>query len=179
MPALDRSYVVADSDVVPCARAAFVASHHTLRPWRGYTAYAAFGLVAAVLAGNPSLLIAIPGAVLVDAISRFRRVLHAVRTQEPVGTVVALGFGDHSFSFRTWTEAREVPYSAITRIVRSHGCVVICAMSHCVFWALPERMVPDEDVARMTAASRATRSDGSPRPGEPKVTGQRDLRGQE
>jgi hypothetical protein len=178
MPALDRSYVVPESDVVPCARAGLVAWHHTLRPWRGYAAYVAFGLVAAALAGNPWLLVAVPGAVLVDAISRCRRILHDVRTQEPVGTVVALGFGADSFAFRTWTEAREVPYSAITRIVRSHGCVVICALSHGVFWALPERMVPDDDVARMQAGSRGTRSDGSAGSQGPEVTARRRFGGQ-
>jgi predicted membrane protein len=167
MPALDRSYVVAESDVVPCARAGLVAWHRTLRPWRGYAAYVAFGVVAVALAGNPALLVAVPGAVLVDAISRYRRILHDVRTQEPVGTVVALGFGDGSFAFRTWTEAREVPYSAVTRIVRSHACVVICALSHHVFWALPERMVPDEAVARMEARSQG-----------PEVTGRRRVGGQ-
>jgi hypothetical protein len=115
--------------------------------------------------------VAVPGAVVVDAIALYRRIRYDVRTQEPVGTVVALGFGEDSFAFRTWTEGREVPYSAITRIVRSQGCVVICALSHRVFWALPERMVPAEAVSRMKAATRRARTDGSARAGGPELTG--------
>ncbi|MBB6627359.1 hypothetical protein H5V45_08505 [Nocardioides sp. KIGAM211] len=149
MVALDRSFVVDESQVWPSARASFVAWHHRSRPWRSYLLYVLAGLAGLTVVEPLWAAVGVLAAVGIDVVTRFQRILHAVRTQEPVGTTIALGFGDDAFAYRTWVEAREVPYAAVRRIVRVGDVVVIDALEAHIFWSLPAAVVTPADRAAM------------------------------
>lgn len=153
MVTLDRHFVVTDAHVGRATRAAFVAWHHMLRPWRRYAAFLIGGcLVAWVLASGTAALI-IPLTVIADVVVRYRAIAESTRTEEPVGTTIALGFGEDAFAYQTWTQSAEVPYSAVQKVVPSHGCLVIVALSEHVFWPLPADLVPREALSRMSRAA--------------------------
>ena len=150
MPVLDRSFVVSEPFVRQATRAAFVAWHHLPRPWRRYAGYALAGGAVTGATSNAIGLLLVPVVLAADVVTRYRATAHDSRTQEPVGTTIAIGFGDDAFAFQTWTQARAVPYAAVRKVVRSGGCVVIVALSERIFWPLPAELVPEDAIARMT-----------------------------
>ena len=150
MVALDRQFVVTQSHVERASKAAFVAWHHMARPWRRYGAYVLGGLIAVWFSGQGAAAVLIPMAIAADAVTRYRACVADTRTQEPVGTAIALGFGEDAFAYRTWTQSGQVPYSAVQKVIPSHGCLVIVALSEHVFWALPAELVPSEARLRMS-----------------------------
>jgi hypothetical protein len=151
--ALDREFVVTDDHVERATRAAFVAWHHKLRPWRRYAAYLLVGSVVAWALGDSTVAVMIPLAVIADGIMHFQKAAEDTRSQEPVGTTIALGFGEDAFAYRTWIQSGEVPYSAVERVVASNGCLVIDALSEQIFWALPSELVPRDALAHMSSAA--------------------------
>jgi len=153
MVTLDRHFVVTDAYVGRAARAAFVAWHHLARPWRRYGTYLVGGCIVAWVLASGTVALIIPVAVIADVVVRYRAIADDTRTQEPVGTTIALGFGEDAFAYQTWTQSAEVPYSAVQKVVPSHGCLVIVALSEHVFWALPSELIPREALSRMSRAA--------------------------
>lgn len=155
MTSLDREFVVTEVHVRRAPRAAFVARHHTPRPWAKYAGYVLVGSVLAWGLSESMIAALIPMAVIADAVTFFRKGAEDTRSQEPVGTTIALGFGDDAFVYRTWIRSGEVPYSAVTKVVASNGCTVIVALSQHIFWPLPSESVPPDALSRMSAAAEA------------------------
>jgi hypothetical protein len=150
MVTLDRHFVVTDTQVRRATRAAFIAWHHMPRPWRRYGTYVVGGLVVAWVSAGSTVLLVIPVVIIADVIVHYRATAHDTRTQEPVGTTIALGFGEDAFAYQTWTQSAEVPYSAVQKVISSNGCLVIVALSQHVFWALPSELIPPEAFSRMS-----------------------------
>lgn len=148
-PSLDREFVVTEDHVKRASRAAFIAWHHTPRQWTKYAAFVVGGALLAWILDEPKAAVLIPLAIGAEAVAFYQRGARDTRGQEPVGTSIALGFGPESFSFRTWVRSGEVPYAAVTKVMRTSGCTVIAALSEHIFWPLPEEIVPSEAVARM------------------------------
>lgn len=142
--------IVTDAQVRRASRAAFIAWHHMLRPWRRYAAYLLAGSAVAWALQDVTVTVMIPVAVLGDVYLHFRKTVEDTRTQEPVGTAISIGFGDEAFAYRTWVQSGEVPYTAVQKVVASTGCLVIVALSERIFWALPEEQVPPEALMRMS-----------------------------
>ena len=153
MVALDRAFVITDAQARRASRAAFVAWHHMLRPWRRYAAYLVIGSVLSWGRQDISLAALIPLAVIGDCYPHFRQMVEDTRNQIPVGTTIALGFGTEAFAYRTWIHSGEVPYTAVQKVVTSSGCVVIIALSERIFWPLPQAHVPAEALLHMSATS--------------------------
>ena len=153
MVSLDRHFVVTDAYVGRATRAAFVAWHHMSRPWRRYGTYLFGGCILAWVLASGAVVLVIPLAIVADVVVRYRAVAESIRMQEPVGTTIALGFGEDAFAYQTWTQSAEVPYSAVQKVVASHGCLVIVALSEHVFWALPSELIPREALSRMSRAA--------------------------
>ena len=154
MVALDRHFVVTDAHVGRATRAAFIAWHHMPRPWRRYGAYLLLGVVAAWVLADRTVLLLIPAALAGDVVIRYRATARDSSSQEPVGTTIALGFGEDAFAYKTWTQSGEVPYSAVQKVVSTNGCRVIVALSEHIFWALPSELIPAEALARMSTPTR-------------------------
>jgi hypothetical protein len=155
--ALDRAFVVTDAQARRASRAGFVAWHHMLRPWRRYAAYLLIGSVLSWGRQDITLAALIPLAVFGDGFLHFRQIVEDIRRQIPVGTTIALGFGDEAFAYRTWIRSGEVPYAAVQKVVESNGCAVIVALSERTFWPLPKEQVPAEALQRMSPSSSAKR----------------------
>lgn len=153
MVTLDRHFVVTDAQVGRATRAAFVAWHHMSRPWRRYGTYLVGGGIVAWVAASSAVTLIIPLAIMADVVVRYRAIAQDTRTQEPVGTTIALGFGEDAFAYQTWTQSAEVPYSAVQKVVSSQGCLVIVALSEHVFWPLPSALIPREALSRMSRAA--------------------------
>lgn len=152
MPGLDRHFVVTEDYARKATKAAFVAWHHMSRPWKVYGVCVIVGVVSAQLLGGASYALVAPLLIGTDVVQRYRRIGLSVRQQEPLGTTIALGFGDSTFVYRTWAQSGEVPYAAVTHVITSHGCRVLVALSHHIFWALPAEQIPEAALARMTDA---------------------------
>ncbi len=101
------------------------------------------------VSGQPAAAVLTPLAIGADVLTRYRAAVSDTRRQEPVGTAIALGFGEDAFAYRTWTQSGRVPYSAVQKVVASHGCLVIVALSEHIFWPLPADLVPPEARSRM------------------------------
>lgn len=152
MVELDRQFVVTEAHVERASKAAFVAWHHMARPWRRYAAYLLGGLIALWISGQGAAAVLIPIAIAADVVTRYRATAADTRTQEPVGTAIALGFGEDGFAYRTWTQSGQVAYSSVQKVVASHDCLVIVALSEHIFWALPADLIPAEATSRMSGA---------------------------
>jgi hypothetical protein len=150
MVELDRQFVVTEAHVERASKAAFVAWHHMARPWRRYAAYVLGGLIAVWISGQPAAAVLTPLAIGADVWTRYRAAVSDTRSQEPVGTAIALGFGEDAFTYRTWTQSGRVPYSAVQKVVASHGCLVIVALSEHIFWPLPADLIPPVARLRMS-----------------------------
>lgn len=153
-PPLDREFVVTEDHVRRASHAAFVAWHRTPRQWIKYVAYVIAGVALAWLFDDPKFAVLIPLVIGAEAVTFYRRGVRDTREQEPVGTSIALGFGAESFSFKTWIRSGEVPYSAVTKVVKSSGCTVIVALSEHIFWPLPAEVVPPQALVQMRANRR-------------------------
>ena len=150
-PPLDREFVVTHDHVRRASRAAFIAWHRTPRQWVKYASFVVGGALLAWMLDDPKVAVLVPLAIGAEALAFYRRGARDTRGQEPVGTSIGLGFGDESFSFRTWIRSGEVPYDTVTKVVKSSGCTVIVALSEHIFWPLPSETVPPHALAQMRA----------------------------
>ena len=155
MVELDRHFLVTESHVERASKAAFVAWHHMARPWRRYAAYLLGGLIGVWISGQGEVAVLVPLAIAADVVRHYRAAAADTCAQEPVGTAIALGFGEDGFGYRTWTQSGEVPYSAVQKVIASHGCLVVVALSERIFWPLPADLIPADAKSRMMAGTPA------------------------
>lgn len=137
-----RAFVVTDAQAPRASRAAFVAWHHMLRRWRRYAAYLVIGSVLSWGRQDITLAALIPLAVIGDGFLHFRQIVEDIRRQMPVGTTIALGFGDEAFAVpdlvfdlarrrmppcrRSWS-----PMDAPSSSPRRRGRSGLCRRSRC------------------------------------------------